>query len=491
MVNRITKLLIILITIMLILGACSYDNNESKKIEESTTSKNEVNDNSLPIIVINTNGVKMIVGQSEKITGTIEIFNSDNGFNYINEEAEFKSHIGISIRGNSSKYYPKKQYSIELRDEEGNEDNKKILGMSKDSDWVLNAPFEDKSLMRNYMAYAISDEIMEYAPKARFCEVYLIDDGSENPEQRHFKGLYVMNEKIKRGNDRVDIIETQGNKGETSFIVVKDRYKDGDTSFRNYGKEVFLYGNSIVNRYPRRDITDEQIDYINKTISKFERVLYSDKYDVVKEGYNEYIDVNTFVDYYIINEFFNNTDAGIYSTFIHKDYGEKIKAGPVWDFNQSMGNSDLLSDYYEYAGFYMHQAPWFERLLNDKNFVKKVVSRYRILRQAYLSDEYLLSFIDDTVELLGDAPDRNFSVWPIYMCNQAKTFRTYYEGILEPYDEDIKLLDEYLKAHPRFLQPTDGLAKSFEEEIQMLKQFIKNRGAWMDENIKSLYKWTD
>ncbi|MCM1990222.1 CotH kinase family protein [Oceanirhabdus seepicola] len=494
----ILKLLIILLSFMPIGVACSNENINNARIkgesideitQEESTSQEWEQGNNLPVIVIDTNGVK--INGTEKINGTMKFYNSDNELNYRIDEPAFTSNIGIKIRGRSSRKFPKKQYSLELRDEQGTEKEKKILGMSKDSDWVLNAPFEDKSLIRNYMAYNISGKIMNYAPGSKFCEVYLLDDGSSEIEEKHYKGLYLMIEKIKRGNDRVDILPSQDDKGETSFIVAKDQPKEGDIVIQTYGKEIYIYDYGIVGIYPNRDITDNQIDYISKTISEFERVLYSDKYDVVGEGYGEHIDVDSFVDYFIINEFFNNTDAGIFSTYIYKDYGEKIKAGPVWDFNISMGNSNLLSEYYDYAGFYMPQTSWFERLMRDKKFVSKVINRYKLLRKTYFSDEYLIEFIDDTVELLGDAPERNFTEWPIYLSNQAEVFKNNHIEIFAPYEHDVKLLDEFFKANPRLLYPTEGMAQSYEEEIRMLKEFLINRGAWIDENIESLYKWTD
>ena len=71
----------------------------------------------------------------------------------------------------------------------------------------------------------------------------------------------------------------------------------------------------------------------------------------------------------------------------------------------------------------MIDKSWFDRLMMDSNFVNKVVERYKELRQTYLSDEYLLNFIDETVELLGDSIKRNFERWPIYICNQASVFQ--------------------------------------------------------------------
>ena len=478
MLRRTLKLVVVFFIIILLV--MSYSREEV--VKEWNTPQG------LPIIIINTKGSS--INGDEKIIATMEIYQRQE--NIRNEVAsDFASQIGIKQRGRSSRKFPKKQFSIELQDSNGYKKKENLLGMSKDSDWVLNAPFEDKSLIRNYMAYTVAGEIMTYAPEVRFCEVYIIDDGSDKIQDKHFVGLYLLVEKIKRGEERVDITPSQENEGETSFIVAKDAAKIHDIIIPTYGREVYLYESDIVSIYPKRNLSKTQMDYISKTISEFERVLYSDKYDVKGEGYRQYIDVESFVDYYLINEFFNNTDAGIFSTYIYKDYGEKISAGPVWDFNIAMGNSNLASDYYDYTGFYMLNTSWFERLMKDRKFVDQVVERYKLLRQTYFSNEYIMNFIDEAIELLGEAPRRNFSVWSIDLCNQAQMFINSSPETFQPYENDIESLVDYLDNNPHLLYPTDGLARSYEEEISLLKEFIVNRGKWMDENIDSLYKWTD
>ena len=296
-----------------------------------------------------------------------------------------------------------------------------MLGMDKDSDWVLNGPFADKSLMRNYIAYTVGSNIMEYAPDVRFCEVFVIDDGSSTIQKKHYKGVYLLIEKIKRGEDRVDIVKTHDNTDETSFIISRDRNKEDNIVIGNYGYETHLYDYALNIEYPKKDLTPGKYNYINKYISEFERILYSDKFNDPKNGYRKYIDVDYFVDFYIINEFFLNTDAGIFSTYMYKDYNEKMKAGPIWDFNRSLGNNEVNKDSraFEYEGFFMLQRYWFDRLMEDRAFANKVVSRYKELRKNYLSDEYLINLIDKTKNYLGTSVKRNFDKWSFELSNQS------------------------------------------------------------------------
>ncbi|WP_370832163.1 CotH kinase family protein [Clostridium sp.] len=441
----------------------------------------------LPVIIINTNGNP--IKRQEDIIADMQVYDSDG--NILEEYPSFEEKINISIRGNSTSKYPKKQYSLEIINNKGEEKSEELLGMESGADWVLNGPFSDKSLMRNYIAYKTSRNIMEYAPDVRFCEVFLIDDNSKVIEEKHYKGVYVMIEKIKRNENRVNITKSQDNVEKTSFILSKDRKKQNDIGLNSYGIQTYIdfYGLNI--EYPKKELTDEKYQYINKFISEFERVLYSDKFNDPIEGYRKYIDVQSFVDYYIINEFFKNTDAGLLSTYFYKDYEEKLKAGPIWDFNKSLGNhNEDIGVAYDYQSFFMINRPWFDRLMEDKSFSDEVIKRYKQLRTTYLSDNYLIEMIDKTVTLLGDATKRNFYKWPIEICNQAEVFEEN-NDVTQTYSLDIEPYKEFLDKNNHLLKSTEYRAKSYDEEILMMKEFIINRGKWMDDNIDTLSKWSN
>ena len=128
--------------------------------------------------------------------------------------------------------------------------------------------------------------------------------------------------------------------------------------------------------------------------------------------------------------------------------------------------------------------------MEDKNFSDEVISRYRQLRTTYLSDNYLVEMIDETVTLLGDAPKRNFYKWPIEMCNQAEVFEEN-NDVTQSYSLDIEPYKEFLDKNQHLLKSTEYRAKSYEEEILMMKEFIINRGKWMDDNIDTLSKWAN
>ena len=444
-------------------------------------------DYNLPIVVIDTN--KNTIKKGKETTGKIQIYDNKDGLNTLKDEPQTVSYASFKVRGNSTSKYPKKQFSIKLLNKKGKEKEESLLGMPKDASWVLNAPFADKSLMRNYITLNTSSHIMGYAPKVRFCEVFVLDDGSNNIKKEDYQGVYMMIEKINRGEDRVDITKTLENRDETSFILAKDRQKPGDIPIDTYGKETYIYNNGINIEYPKKDLTPKKYEYIQNYINEFERMLYSDKFNDPFVGYEKYIDTNSFVDFYIINEFFKNTDAGIYSTYFYKDYNDKMKAGPVWDFNQSLGNhTEDIGEPFEYEGFFMNQRPWFDKLMEDKKFADKVVRRYKELRKTYLSDKYLIEEIDKATNILGDSVDRNFSKWPISLANQASVFEEN-ESISREYSSDSSKYKDFLEKNKHLIKSTHGKAKSYKKEIYLMKKFIINRGKWMDQNIDSLSKW--
>lgn len=459
------------------------DNNGITKLKTDEFTNKEYN---LPIVVINTNGNS--IKRKENIVADIQIYDVKD--KVLEEEPSFQGKVNLSIRGNSTSKYPKKQFSLKLINNNGEDYDKELLGMSKGAEWALNGPFSDKSLMRNYIAYKTGRNIMEYSPDAKFCEVFVIDDNSNTIEEKYYKGVYLLIEKIERSEERVDIKKSQNNINETSFIISKDRNKEEEISLNSYGIQTDIDSYAINIDYPKSKLTDEKYKYINRFISEFERVLYSDKFNDLIEGYSKYIDVESFVDFYIINEFFKNTDAGILSTYFYKDYQEKLKAGPIWDFNKCLGNhNEEIGLPYDYKGFFMINRPWFGRLMEDKSFSSKLVNRYKDLRKSYLSDEYLINLIDETVVFLGSAVDRNFNKWPIDLCNQAEVFEEN-EDVAE-YSLNIEPYVEFLEKNKHLLKDTEYRSKSYDEEIEKLKEFIINRGKWIDDNIDSLEKWSN
>ena len=424
----------------------------------------------LPLVVIDTGGAEIpgeplgyeedgevIASKSETgeamITARVRIMDDSTRNHHPSDEPDLESGALIRIRGNSSRFFDKKYYLLRFVDGDGSYKDHEVMGMDSHYEWALHGPYLDKTLIRNYMWYNIAGEMMEWAPNVRFCEVIL------NGE---YMGLYLMTETVTNGEGcRVDVSEPVDNTTATGYVLRLDR------GSRNELKNIdnFTYYTYIIRRsqginidieYPRAgDLTQELADAIEQEFSDFEKALYSYDYNTHDYGYQTYMDVNSFADYFILNEFTQNYDAGVLSTYIYKDIGGKYHMA-VWDFNNSCRNfyNDIGTD-----GFQMQNVPWQKMLMRAEDYDERVIDRYRMWRGSFLSDEYLLGYIDDTIEWLGPAIERNFEVW-------GYSF------------------EEYTPLVPMSRNPAD-----FEEAVQDLKDFIVERGAWMDEYIEIILQY--
>lgn len=169
----------------------------------------------LPIVIINTQG--LTIPDEPKMTAKMKIiYNGEGVINSISDSLyHYDGWIGIERRGSSTQQFQKKSYSLETRLESGENNNVELLGLPRENDWILYAPFSDKTLMRNALIFTLSNETGWYAPRTRFCEVILNDE---------YMGVYVFMEKIKRDRNRVDIAklnpdDTEGDQLTGGYIM--------------------------------------------------------------------------------------------------------------------------------------------------------------------------------------------------------------------------------------------------------------------------------
>ena len=381
---------------------------------------------------------------------TVKIIDNKGKYNNIKDEPKLEEHSKIRIRGNSSRHFHKKNYLLRFV-----EDNdyvyKKVMGMDAHYEWALHGPYLDKTLMRNYMWYNISAEIMGYAPNVRFCEVFINDE---------YKGLYLMTETISNGegNSRISMKQSDSKSSATSYILRLDRgSQNSKKNIKTLLNDLDENAQVLDIKFPRKgNLTNAKKDFIIDDFSKFEKNLFSYDFNSNKYGYWNDIDVKNFVDYYIINEFSGNLDSGIYSTYIYKNLGGKYKK-VVWDFNNCCDNYVEVED----TGDFLQPEKniWDFMLFKDEKFTELVIKRYKELRETYLSEEYLLNYIDDVRDYLGDAIDRNYEVWG------------------SAYDDLL-------------LQPVERNIHSYDEAILQYKDYIIKRGRWMDDNIEILRQYS-
>lgn len=370
--------------------------------------------------------------------------------------------VGIEHRGSSSQFFPKKPYGFETRTETGDDLKVSLLGMPKESDWILNASYTDKTLMRDVLTYHLSNQMGMYATRTKFVE--LVVDGD-------YKGVYILMEKIKRDANRVNIasLKPADNSGDalTGGYILKVDKNTGSADA--YWKSPYPANNlmeiNIMLEYPKKeDITTEQFEYIKNHFTNFEHTLNGPNFKDPTNGYAKYIDVNTFVDYFLLTELTYNIDAYRLSVFFYKDRDSrdsKIKMGPAWDYDHSYGNANYCKGWetnhwaYDFVREFCPQddkqtPTWWARLLQDREFCLKVRERWKQLRQNQWTNSNITTFVNQNVALLGESQVRNFQRWP--------------------------LLGEWI-------WPNYYWGNTYQEEIDWFKNWTEQRLSWLDANI--------
>ncbi|MDT8300249.1 MAG: CotH kinase family protein [Sedimentisphaerales bacterium] len=408
----------------------------------------------LPIAVIDTFGKG--VGQTTE-TQTLAfagfIDNTARGRARPTNTPDFMGKAGLNIRGKSSEGFAKKQYHLETLDENNTDKDVSILGFPAESDWVLSAPYSDKSLMRNFLTYKWSNNMGQYAVRTRYIELFLNTNGG-GISMGDYVGVYILMEKIKVGKNRVNISKLEPSDNTEpdisgGYIVKKDKLDTGDLTFNT------SRGLSLIHLEPdKEEITQEQKDWIKGYIDEFEAVLYGPNFTDPIDGYAKYIDVDSFINIHILVELTKNIDGFRLSTYMFKDRGGKLNMGPAWDYNLSLGNADYLEGWIPTGWYYplisAGDYPWWRRLFEDPEFQSRYADRWFVLRQSLFDTGMLLQDIDDVVDLLGEAQVRNFDRW--------------------------KILGTYV-------WPNWFIAQTYQEEIDWMKGWLQDRVTWMDTQI--------
>jgi subtilisin-like proprotein convertase family protein len=414
----------------------------------------------IPVVLINTNGQS--IPDDPKITGWMGIIDNGPGIrNYVTDPPnDYDGYIGIELRGTSSLSFPQKQYGIETRDSSGVDTSVAILGMPPESDWVLYAPYNDKTLMRNALTYSLARDMGRYASRSRFCELVL------NGE---YKGVYTFFEKIKRDSARVSIskltpTDTAGADVTGGYICSLD-WVDNDGWYSNYPPDPTNPTNNDIFYqyiYPKDDVIHSlQEDYIQQYVDSFETALSGSGFGDPLTGWRKYAHEGSFIDYYIMNELSKNVDGYRLSAFFYKEKitdGNMIKMGPLWDFNLAWHNADYCNNQfyggwaYEFTDFCAWDFPfWWRRLNQDTLFQNNVRCRWEELRTGVLDTAYMFNYIDSIATLLDESRQRHFYTYPI--------------------------LGIYVWPNPSPIPTT------YAGEINSLKTWIRNRVIFMDNNL--------
>jgi len=420
----------------------------------------------LPIVKISTNGQEIV--DDPKIEATLQIiWNGDGQINNVSDAPNnFNGKIGIEVRGSSSQWdVPKKQYGFEVIDALGEGVSASLLGLPEEEDWILFAPYNDKSLMRDVLAYQLGQTFGSYAPRTKYCEVIL---------NGNYQGIYVLIEKIKRDKNRVDIkklepTETSGEDVTGGYILKVDKWTgSGGDGWYSTHPPLYRSGDQSIYfqyDYPKQeDIVSAQKTYIQNYFRDFENALAGPNFNNKETGYSKYVDMGSFVDFFIMNELTKNVDGYRISTFMHKKHitdGGKLHMGPIWDYNLGFGNADYCNggyadgwakDFNQICGWDGMLIPfWWDRMIQDVYFKNALAKRWEFLRANTLSENYIHAKIDSIATLLNSgAQQRNFEQWPVL-------------GV--------------------YLWPNFYVGPNYNSEVIWLKSWIDDRLEWMDNNI--------
>lgn len=434
----------------------------------------------LPIVLVDTFGQDVnAILQTPVLASVID---TTDGRARITDTADFTGAAAIKIRGSAAAggICPKKMYAFETWGEDDDDLDVSFLDFPAQSDWILYGPYNDKSLLRNVLMYKWSNDIDRYAPRTRFVEMFLNNDddsvemGDFNTVGSHpfnyngdYVGIYVLMEKIKRDENRVNIARLDlwdNNEPNVTggYIVKIDRIDPDDEGFytwRGNPPQLSSTITALCNVYPKEAVlTSAQAEWIKGTknpqdewiggyFNEFDDVLQGSGFADPVNGYAKYVDVDSFIDNHNLRAFSLDPDGFRLSQFFYKDRGGKLTAGPLWDLNITLGNAYVAG----FESWYLYYYWPFDRLFDDPEFWLRYRDRWYELTEYMLTAERLLADIDKYVALLNEAIDRNYARWP-------------------------RVLGYSVWPHT----PGSADRKTYQEEIDYLKQWVQNRLEWIN-----------
>jgi len=367
----------------------------------------------LPVINLTTDNGNAITNREDYTTGTVSVFGNGVVSDLDNMTMEIRG------RGNSTWGMPKKPYQMKLSSK------REFLDMENDKKWLFLAEYADKTMLRNQIAYEmgyLSD--LAWTTDSEFAEVFLNEE---------YQGTYHITQKVEEGSDRVDL-------GDNGFLLEIDQLERLDPDDVYFETDTFL----INIKEPSLERNDSQYQFITRLLFEFEQTLYSNTFADPSNGYAQFIDIESFIDWYLISEITKNVDSRFFSSiYFHVIPGEKIKMGPLWDFDLAFGNVDYADPEFP-EGFWVKDNPWYARLFQDPNFVDLVQARFEYYNN---NRNYLLNKIDEYAEKLRYAQAENDAKW--------QTIGVY-------------------------VWPNPVVLDTYEEEVARLKSWFNTRMDWLD-----------
>ncbi|MFT3903068.1 MAG: CotH kinase family protein [Niabella sp.] len=399
----------------------------------------------LPKVYVTTENGAPIVDKDTYLKTSVIVEDIDKVYS---DGTKFNSTARIKGRGNSTWGMPKKPYRLNL------DSKASLLGMSADKDWALLANYLDKTLLRNITAFEISRIAgMSWTPHSISVDFYL---------NGVYQGVYALTEHVKVSKDRLnmDLVKSSDNTGEAltgGYFLELDFHFDELYKFKTDIKEL-----PIMFKDPDEPTT-QQFNYVKNFFNTAESTLYADNFKDEQNGYRKYIDMESFINYYIIQELAKNVDGNLRgSCYLAIRRNGKIEQPLVWDFDLAFGNADYITweqgaSSAEYDGWFIKTcSPWYDRFFQDPTFVSALKKRWNELKPEL---DKIPAFIKERAQKLDEAQKRNFA-------SKSSGGAGW----------DITKVE----------WNTNRIRGSYDAEVKYLTDFVEKRIAWLNTNINAL-----
>ncbi|HEX4121270.1 MAG TPA: CotH kinase family protein [Verrucomicrobiae bacterium] len=359
-------------------------------------------------------------------------YEPSNGITRLTNAPTLSARAGFHVHGSSTRGDAKQSWTVQFWDDFNNSTDETPLELPAGKDWVLYAPDNfEPVLIHNPLMYQLSRDIGRYAPNTHLLEVYLHTTTGPVTSNDYF-GIYVLEEKIKRATNRVDISKLQDDDNTPpnvtgGYILAIDRLPPGDNGLNAAGQTmVYEDPEELDILTPERA---PQQSYIQNYLNQFYAALISSSYTNTATGYPAYIDVHSWIDHHILNVAAFNVDALRLSAYFYKPRQGSLVFGPIWDFDRSQGSTDGRdfdpfvwraftqdggTDYFNYI--------WWGQMFTDPDFWQKWIDRYESLRQGMLSTNHIYADIDALVAQVQNEEPREIARWPDYTTPRSGTF---------------------------------------------------------------------
>ncbi len=369
----------------------------------------------LPVIVIQTLWRAPV--STTQTTSEFSIFPPRNGVTTLTNTAALTLRGGIHLRGSSTLGLPKSAYAVEFWDEFNNSVDVSLLGLPADSDWVLYAPDQYEPIMiHNPFIYQLSREIGQYSSRTRFVELF-VQSKTGVINYTAYRGIYVLEEKIKIGKDRVDIdkLRPQNVTQPTvtgGYLLKVDRTGPGESGIPAAGTTVVYVDPK--EKDVRQPARAPQATYIRNYFTNFGKALNAANWRDPVSGYRAFIDEQSWIDYHVLEVLSGNVDTLVLSCYFHKPREGKLTFGPHWDFDRALGSTDGRDSNprnWNTGSFF--SAPWWNKMFADKDFWQHWVDRWQDLRASTFAMDHLGHLIDTLSGELREAQPRETDKWHV------------------------------------------------------------------------------